>query len=469
MNEKVRHYIAQEAWKRGLLEYKLDSLQIRILNDVIKNNSNKILILSSRQIGKSFWSCVYALMYLLKNKNTICRIIAPTLEQAYDIVDDNLSKILEDCPIDLVKRKKSSLRWDFSNGSSLRIGGLKRAHVDSSRGGNASLVIYEECGFVDADDFTYGTNSVLGPQLLRSAGREVYVTTPSANPDHPIHTKVLTECQINNSLYRYTIYDSPSISNHMIEEAVKRSGGVESEAFRREYLAQIIRSDSFMVVPFDFYKHVRDFNLPQDYIWNFTIDWGGVRDKSAGLLSTYDFNNNIFLIWDEIYWPSNTPTNIIVRDIKSFLSKHKVVLEYIYADVPGQISVDLANNYGLTVLAPHKSDWLAGVNNMAAIFHKESILIKPRCEFLIKTCYAGMFNKNRSDFARTDELGHCDALAALMYSIRSQDKTMPFEDERNLTINNNQFVVPEKNENEDNLVTYSNFYKTKKIKFRGIN
>lgn len=463
MDDNVRKVLASEAWNRGLLQYKLDSLQNRILKDVKKNNTNKILILSSRQIGKSYWSCCYALMYLLKNKNSIARIVAPTLDQAYDIVDDNLSKILEDCPKNMINRKKSSLRWDFANGSSLRIGGLKRAHVDSNRGGNASLVIYEECGFVDGDDFIYGVNSVLGPQLLRSAGREVYVSTPSADPDHPLHTKVMPECESNNSLYRYTVFDSPSISQHMIDEAIRRSGGQDSEAFRREYLAQIIRSDSFMIVPFDIKKHVRDFNLPNNYLWSFTIDWGGVRDKTVGLLHTYDFNSNTILIWDEIHWPANTPTTNIVKDLKNFLSKHKVKLDFIYADVPGQISVDLSNNYGITVLAPAKNDWLASVNNMASTFHAEKILIKPRCQLLIQTCYSGMFNKNRSDFQRTEQLGHCDALAALMYSIRSQDKSMPYENNNEIVNNATQFIPPEQSDEDNNIITYKSYYNKKKI------
>ena len=328
----------------------------------------------------------------------------------------------------MIVRKKSSLRWDFSNGSSLRLGGLKRAHVDSNRGGNASLVIYEECGFVDGKDFQYGVNSVLGPQLLRSAGREIYVSTPSDNPDHPLHTHVLPECESNNSLFRYTVYDSPSISQHMIEEAIRRSGGKDSEAFKREYMAHIIRSDSFMVVPFSVDRHVRKFGLPRECKWGLTVDWGGVRDKTVALVHTYDFRGNKFLIWDEKDWPSNTPTDVIVDGLKKLMSDNNISLDAVYADVPGQISVDLNNNHGLPVMAPSKNDWLSGVNNMASVFHADRIWIQPRCELLIRTCFAGMFNKNRTDFIRTDDLGHCDALAALMYAIRSQDKTLPTEE-----------------------------------------
>ena len=449
-----------------MLEYKLDGLQSRILEDLQGNDTNKVLILSSRQIGKSYWSCVYALMFLIKNPNTIARIVAPTLEQAYDIVEDNLSKILEDCPPCFISRKKSTLRWDFSNGSSLRLGGLKRAHVDSNRGGNASLVIYEECGFVNSDDFMYGINSVLGPQLLRSAGREIYVSTPSDNPDHALHSHVLPECEVNSSLYRYTVFDSPSISEHMVDEAIRRSGGKETEAFRREYMAEIIRSDSSMVVPFSLENHVADIQIPNHANWGLTVDWGGVRDKTVALLHTYDFVNNKLMIIDEMVYDSNIPTTVIVKGIRDLQSKHNANVEHIYADVPGQIAIDLNNNHNMPIVSPQKNDWLASVNNMAAQFHSLNIIIHSRCLFLIKSCYSGMFNKNRTDFQRTEELGHCDALACLMYSVRSQDKTLPNEDINNNYRHDTQFIIPTEPK-DDNIIKYNSRFSHNKKLFNG--
>ena len=463
-NEKLKLLVAAEAWDRGLLSYKLDSLQSRILDDVNSNDTNKILILSSRQIGKSYWSCVYALMFLIKNPNKIARIIAPTLEQAYDIVEDNLSKIIEDCPQGLIKRKKTTLRWDFSNGSSLRLGGLKRAHVDSSRGGNASLVIYEECGFVSSDDFMYGINSVLGPQLLRSAGKEIFVSTPSDNPDHALHTHVLPECEINNSLYRYTVFDSPSINEHQIEEAVRRSGGKTTEAFRREYLAEIIRSDTFMVVPFSLEDHVKKISIPHHAKWSITVDWGGVRDKTVALLHTYDFKNNKVLVYGEKVWNSNTPTTVIVNGINELKGNYKI--EHIYADCSGQIAIDLLNNHDMPIVKPSKNDWLASVNNMAAQFHTKNIVIHPDCIFLIKSCYSGMFNKTRTDFLRTEELGHCDALACLMYAVRSQDKSMPYTDTYQHHINDEKFIMPSE-QKDDNIIKYNSSFAKRRKSFTG--
>lgn len=453
------------SWRSGILEWKLDDLQLKISRSINASDAKKVCILSSRQIGKSYFSCVFALEYLLKNPNTIARIIAPTIEQGHNIVQDNLSKILEDAPPGLITRQKSELRWDLSNGSSLRIGGLKRAHVDSNRGGNASLVIFEECGFVCADDFTYGVDSVLAPQLLRSAGREIFVSTPSEDHNHPLHTKVVNECLSSNSFFRFTVFDSPSISKKMIEEAIRRSGGEDTESFRREYLAEIIRSPSLMVIPhFDDIHHVKPFTLPHFAKYIISIDWGGVRDLTVALIMGYDFTSDLDVIVDELTWPPNTPTFKIVDEINVLKKKYLITIDDIYADVPGQLQVDLNSTFDFPIIVPPKSDWSSAVNKMAVKFSMRKILIHPRCEFLIKTCRSAMFNKSKLNFERSAELGHCDALAALMYGIRVINRENQFNN-NNPVNNNNVIYINNKDENNKDVGDFGSMG-SKVIKFK---
>lgn len=416
-------------WKRGDLSYKMDALQAKIRDTVNASNAKKVCILSSRQIGKSYWACVYALEYLIRNPNKIARIVAPTLKQCNDIVNDNLATIIGDAPVLFIDRRKTNYRWQLANGSSLRLGALERAYVDGNRGGNASLVIYEECGFVRGDDFLYGVNSVLGPQLLRSNGVEIYVSSPSEDPDHPLHTVVLPECEAHGTAFRYTVHDSPSVTREQIAEAARRCGGEETDAFRREYLAEIIRPSTLMVIPhFRPSEHVRLFDPPTACHWHVTIDWGGVRDKTVALLHTYDYLSDRDLIFDERIFEPNTASSAICEVLRYWDQSYRIHSRW--ADVPGQLQVDLATNLGYEVQLPQKSDWLASVNAMAVKFTTDKIWIHPRCEFLVKTIRAGMFNKTRTDFERTDALGHCDALAALMYAIRSQNRDNPYESYR---------------------------------------
>lgn len=443
-------------WRKGDLRYKLDALQIRIREAIRKSKgAKKVCILSSRQIGKSYFSSNHGLEFLIENSQKIARIVAPTLKQCNEIVTDNLSVIIADAPTGFIKKYKSSYRWGLENGSSLRMGALERAYVDGNRGGNASLVIYEECGFVPAADFLYGVNSVLGPQLLRSNGVELFVSSPSEDPDHPLHTHILPECEDLGTAFRFTVFDSPSIGRDKIATAMIRSGCVLngdfihwlldgqvttenlysmaeksgttiSEAFRREYMAEIIRPSTLMIIPdYSEKRHVNTFVAPIETNWTTTIDWGGVRDLTVAFLHTYDYQSNKDLIWDERVFPANTPTSKIVAEIRTMELEREIHSKW--ADVPGQLQIDLANAHNYAVQIPQKSDWLASVQAMAVKFTQDGVIIHPRCKFLRKSCRAGMFNKTRTDFSRDNpELGHCDALAALMYAIRCQNRENPF-------------------------------------------
>ena len=76
---------------------------------------------------------------------------------------------------------------------------------------------------------------------------------------------------------------------------------------------------------------------------------------------------------------------------------------------------------------PFKQDWAASIAATRLRFTKNKIVIHPRCTHLIATLISARFNKQRTDFARVEGIGHCDSLAALMYWNRSIDRvTNPF-------------------------------------------
>lgn len=436
---------AQLFWELGDLSYKLDGLQKRIRETIRRTRAKSICILSSRQIGKSYCATDMGLEFCLENPGSLVRIIAPTLKQCNDIVNDNLNPICLDAPKGMVERQKAEYRWRVGKGSSLRLGALERAHVDGNRGGNADLIIYEEGGFVKGDDFKYGVDSVLGPQLLRSAGSEWFISSPSEEPDHPLHTEVLPKCELLGTSFRYTVYDSPSITPEMIAEAIRRCGGEHTEAFRREYLAEIIRSRNLVVVPdFEASRHVSpNIVLPMAAKPQLTIDWGGVRDFTVGLLHWYDFQADKLVFWDERQWPSNTSTQAIVGGLRELEARLPAPLEITarYADVPGQLLVDLIESHLFEVRTPPKDDWQAAVNNLSVLFSLDKVIVHPRCKLLVQSLKSGTFNKNRTDFDRTSVLGHMDALAAAMYAVRTQDRSNPIEWTPNLS--RNQFRRPE--------------------------
>ena len=300
--------IYHELWERGELSFLLDPLQQQIRSKIMANNSDEICILSSRQIGKSYLACILALEHCIKEPNSIVRIMSPTLKQTADIVNDNLSRIIQTAPANLITRQKSEYRWHVGS-STLRLGSLDRSNVDSNRGGNCSLLVTEEAGFTSSMDFEYAINSVLGPMLIRSGGRAIHISSPSEDSSHYLHEVIASKCELSNSLFRFTIYDSPSITREQISKAAERCGGYESEAFRREYLAEIIRSSQLMVVPeFDERTHVDKFTPPEYYKALVQLDLGGTVDKTAILVCYWDFDRQRLMVLDERLYEPNTPS-----------------------------------------------------------------------------------------------------------------------------------------------------------------
>ena len=453
LQEKYRRLTAWQ-WDHGDLHVKLHSGQREVLDQLdAHSRSREALIFCARQWGKSFFGIIYALRFCIMNPYRLVRIAAPTLKQANDIVADTLETIAKDAPPGFIIRQKSALKWFVGGHSSLRLGVLERAHVDSLRGAMAHLVIAEEGGFVKSEDYEYAVRSVLTPQLLHSSGRLIHITTPSEDPEHYIHKEVLPRCQSLGTYFKYDIYSNPRINSEQIEQTKALLGGEHSISWRREALVEIVRDSNFVCVPeFDVAKHVRKFPLPAHSYLMTSIDFGGVRDKTVALCLTYDFLNARILAYDERVFDPNTDTATVVSKVKRMENKYQRADNYRVkdriADAPGQVLVDLRDKHKYEVLPPFKDSFEAGVNVVRHLLNTKKLFIHQRCAFLIATLLGASYNKTRTDFSRTEFLGHMDALAALIYGCRMIDKTTNPYPEIPRNIQENFYVKPKQSEDE---------------------
>ncbi len=428
-------------WAEADLRWKLDDLQAKIHEQVRTTQAACTWFKCSRQIGKSYLACVIALEYCLRHPGKIVRILSASLKQVNDIVNDNLLHIIKDAPPNLIHRLKSENRWAVGQ-SSLRLGTLEREHVDGNRGGNASLIIYEETGFVPSEDARYGIESVMGPQLLRSRGREIHISSPSEDEFHYLHTTIAKRCRDMNSIFHYTIYDSPSITPGMISQAIERCGGEDSDSFQREYLAKILRTSTRMVIPeFIEADHVREFTLPKYYEAALSIDLGGTRDKTGIVLCVWDFKEQRLLITSAVEMEHATKTEDIVKVCKHIEQRVQWRGEPArWADMAGQNQVDFVQKYDYFVRRPDKLDRDASISDLRVMFANGKVWIDPICKPLISCLNTARWDNARKDFVRTDEHGHCDILMALVYANRMINKhTNPYPG-RIIDINHQQHV-----------------------------
>ena len=208
-----------------------------------------------------------------------------------------------------------------------------------------------------------------------------------------------------------------------------------------------MRDQTILVTPhFTKERHVKEFIYPQFGRFQVTTDWGGVRDKTCSILHVYDYLLNKDLIFDERVHEANTSTTTILASIRDMVEQHGREIYADYADIPGQLQVDLRELHGYDVTVPPKDDWRAAVNNLDVAFVEDRLFIHPRCTYVIENCHSGTFNKTRTDFERTRALGHCDGLAALMYGYRTQNRENPWPQEKNRVSSDIFFVPPQEDD-----------------------
>ena len=413
-------------WQRGNLFHKLQPQQIPIYDGVrnLPHDTDEAVILCSRQFGKSWLGVLMALEDGIRYPNKCILIVGPTLEQTRDIVVPRLELIKQDAPAGLVRRMKSEKKW-YVGRSEIVIGGFD-VNSSSQRGKTVQNIYIEEVVDSHPDNYIESMRSDLGPALTRSdRGKMIFLTTPPKIPDHPFITDTMAKAELNKALYKFTIHDNKELSHEQYQACVRRCGGEDTVDFRREYLVEIVRDESIVVVPrFDRGRHTKIFAIPAFTRWQVVADWGGVRDFTVALLYTYDYFANRILVWDELRFGPNTATTTIVEQLRKWDEQYHPT--QCVVDAPGQLHVDLNTQLNYPCRAPPKDDWRSAVNALNVVFATDRIWVHPRCEFTIQTLVSGTFNKQRTDFDRTSTLGHCDAIAALVYGYRVVDKSDPY-------------------------------------------
>lgn len=423
-------------WYDGDLSWKLWPQQEPIYYGIRRLTAAvvEVVVLCARQFGKSHLGVLLAIEDCLKFQDSCILLMGPTLKQAMSIVTPRLKAIAKDAPPGLIKPSKSEAKW-YIGSSELVVGGFD-INSTSQRGKTVQRIYIEEVVDSNPDDYQESMRSDLGPALTHSKeGRMIFLSTLPKVPDHPFITDTMAKAEMNGVLFSYTIEDNKQLSPEQKARCIELAGGVNSIDYRREYLNEIIRDPGLVVVPdFDRDVHVRSVMEPQSANGQVTVDWGGTRDFTVALLHWYDYQIDKMIVWDEVWFPNNTPTDKIMPAILEMIARRPEGVNMtdaegrskLVADVPGQLAVDLMSA-GYTITAPPKDDWQASINNTALQFTQNRIQIDPRCKLLATTLNSGTFNKQRNDFERSGALGHCDAIACLMYAVRTQDRANPFK------------------------------------------
>lgn len=417
---------AAALWWRGILVWKLWPQQLPIYETVKKLPLSVLVVvlLCARQFGKSVLGLILALEDCLQNEDIIVMIIAPTIKQARAIVRPRMKLLTRDMPAGIMRDVKSEDTWYFANGCELKLGGFDKNPM-SQRGKTLYKIYFEETADSEGDDYLDFLQSDLGPALTHSKHAQmIHMTTLPKVPDHPFVRETMPEAAVRGALFKFTIDDNKQLTPEQREQCIKICGGVDTTAYRREYLCQEVREASLVLVPeFDEARHVKPIAVPEYAKFWLAGDTGLVRDMSCFHLCAYDFERAKVLFLDERAYEPHTASGAMVAGCREMQGERKMPH---FVDASSQLRVDLAHQHQFPTILPRKDELEATVNQVRVAFSNNKVEIDPKCQLLIQTLRSGTFNKDRTDLARTKTLGHMDAFMSCAYGLRHVNKANPF-------------------------------------------
>lgn len=417
-------------WNKGILHWKLHSGQ-KALYDSYKNESRfrTLVWACSRRLGKSFALCLLAIEKCLSKDNAIVKYVAPEQKQVRTIIMPIMREILKDCPKELQPKFMTQYNaYRFPNGSEIQMAGADNGNAENLRGGASDLCIIDEAGF--CDDLDYVVQSILLPTTATTGGKILLASTPPKTMDHAFKNYI-EKAQIRGTLVKKTVYDNPMLTPEAIQELMDEAGGATSISWRREYLCELIVDDKFAIVP-EFTEElkariVKEWKRPPFFDGYIAMDLG-MNDYTFVLFGYYDFHSGKLIIEDELVMNGQKlSTASLAEGIKRkkaelwtdpLTSEIKEPSKQI-SDINPFVMKDLHQLHGLTFTPSPKDDAEAALNNMRLKLEQEKIIINPKCVHLINHLQFGIWNKQRTKFARSTDYGHYDGIDALKYLVRN--------------------------------------------------
>jgi len=454
--KRLKREAEQVEWRKGNLAWKLRDCQKPLYDAYAGATARKVAWKVSRRFGKSYTLCLIAAETCLRLPNATVHYAAPTAKMVKNILVPIMRQLFSDAPKDLRPTwKKMEGLWRFPNGSVIHMAGVDMQGADNLRGQDSDLFILDEAGFMDA--LEYVILDIALPQTLTTDGRILAASTPSKLPGHHF-TELCAECEATGNFVHKTIYDSSIITEKLIVEYMKESGGEQTSTWKREYLAQEAVDEKNAVIP-EWPDHVdaivQKWEVPK-YRDNYTImDLGFSPDFTFVGFWYWDFLLNKAILQDElILWRMTTDKladGILEKEHRHFglhdhLFKDGKLLQGDermtaiqnnrdaerphgrYSDIDKQIMHDLSVIHGL-IFSPvwkgpdNRNDIKPGINRLRLAVINHEIGAHTRCKEFRKHMKNAQWNELHTDYRRIVGYGHFDGVDMGRYAVRHIDRT----------------------------------------------
>jgi len=351
-------------------------------------------------------------------------------------------QLVADCPESIKPIYRQSYQGTeaglfFPNGSIIRLVGID-TNPNGLRGRASNGFTISEASF--CDKLKYVVTSVIMPQFMGFLEATLMMnSTPSDEPGHPWKVDFVPDAIARGAYQHKTIFDNPRIKDAERNEFIATLGGIDSEQCKRELLCIDVRSESRTVIPeFNPAIHIMEWQQPEYFLGYTAIDPGS-RDLCAVVCAYYDFSAAKLVVASD--WAKrNASTAEIAAALReceqqafgeSFFWDHDKFKTNPFlrlSDTEPRLIHDLNVQHDLKVGSADKTDGKeASLNNLRNAFHQNRIAILPTAKNSILHLEGAIWNPQRTDYVRSDVLGHCDIVDALKYLWRGVNQQMsPF-------------------------------------------
>lgn len=405
----------------------LKPVQKEMWKKFIDSENRTFVAHCSRRLGKTYLLCVMSICFALKKSNSNIRYASVTQKAARKMAHPIFKELMN--KISIIYRGKWSTQegaYVFANGSMIHLAGVNNSHSDDLRGTSADLCVVDEAAFVD--DLSYLIDAVLMPQLLTVQDSRLVMA--SSSPISPAHDFVdyIHKAKLKNTYYSYDIHCG-GYGEELIREFCEETGGVDSTAWKREYLNEIIVDSDYSIIP-EASRHLiiglkNSNNVNKKYFHKYVSMDIGTRDLTVVIFGHYDFTRAVLCIEKEfiINGPQMTTPKIAeaVKEIEIELWQKEKPLKRVSDNNNLLLLQDLGYLHDCHFIPTGKDSLEAMVNEVRIWVKDERVEIDPSCLVTIESLMFGFWNEQRSGWGRSKTLGHFDAIAALMYLIRNID------------------------------------------------
>ena len=375
-----------------------------------------------RRFGKGTTILTYIFERMLTEK-IIVRYGAPTQKQAYEIIKILIEHIFKYAP--LMAPKLVNGDYTFPNGSTMSVFGVgDSVQLERGRGSECNIIFADEYGFWKYKP-SYALRSVLSPQLDDTDGQLFIASTPPEDLTHPFITEEIPQADFNKYLFLWELQksiDIGDISEEKHAKIIERCNGVDTDAYRREYELDLIANKTRLVIPEaqDETAFVREYTIP-DYKDEYVCYDLGFKDFTFGCFGFYDFKSGCLVIVDELSMNYSSSKQIVAR-AREIEEQHVIFKPTRYGDCSDQQQLfDYSEDHGYAVTPILKRSKMKGKGFQESVLNglrmaiQDRIIVDKRCTNLITQLKYGIWNEKRTDFERSDVMGHLDGIMALAY------------------------------------------------------